>query len=107
MSRNGDWGPRSALPTQGAPGAHLGLKSCCSFWYVLRYANPSHLRSILWKNTAIVRLGSVQEQAQMAKSSRSTCPPPPAAAAQARPAVGGALRGDDTPLAAGRQKYRW
>src|SRR4030095_10112433 len=33
--------------------------------------------------------------------------PSPAAAAQARPAVGGALRGDDTPLAAGRQKYRW
>src|SRR2546425_9623382 len=32
---------------------------------------------------------------------------PPAASAQARPAVGGSLRGDDAPLAAGRQKYRW
>src|SRR3954451_14380148 len=32
---------------------------------------------------------------------------PPTASAQARPAVGGALRGDDAPLAAGRQKYRW
>src|SRR5712664_1007062 len=31
----------------------------------------------------------------------------PAASAQARPAVGGALRGHDAPLAAGRQKYRW
>src|SRR6266700_5775579 len=32
---------------------------------------------------------------------------PPVASAQARPAVGGSLRGDDAPLAAGRQKYRW
>src|SRR5207245_6881040 len=32
---------------------------------------------------------------------------PPVASAQARPAVGGSLRGDDARLAAGRQKYRW
>src|SRR4029434_956115 len=63
---------RSAHPTQGAPGALLGLKSCCSFWYALRYANRSHLRSTSWKNRAIVRLESVQEQAQPAKLSRST-----------------------------------
>src|SRR5713101_1735696 len=31
----------------------------------------------------------------------------PAASAQARPAVGGALRGHDAPVAAGRQKDRW
>ena len=32
---------------------------------------------------------------------------PPAAPAQARPAVGGALRGHDASLAAGGQKHRW
>src|SRR2546421_6386667 len=73
VSRNGGWGPRSALPTQGAPSAHLGLESCCSFWYFLRHANRSHLRSISWKNRTIVRLGSVQEQTQTAKPSRSPC----------------------------------
>ena len=69
MSRNGDGGHRAALPTQGAQGACLGLKSCCSFWYALRYATPLHLRSTSWKNRAIVRLESVQEQAQPAKVS--------------------------------------
>ena len=52
MSRNGGWGHRPALPTQGAPGARLGLKSGYSFWYVLRYAHRSHLRSTSWKNKA-------------------------------------------------------
>ena len=37
------------------------------FRYALRYATPLHLRSTSWKNTAIVRLASVQTQAQPAK----------------------------------------
>src|SRR6266568_785706 len=47
MSRNGDWGPRSALPTQGAPGAHLGLKSRCSFWYTLIVQEFAFFASVL------------------------------------------------------------